>query len=159
MQPTITVDTVGVMGFLLSLWHFCDRVPVLTLGEFFYPLNKTPSLCRGGRDPACFLVDVSNGRQRGARWGQEGVGGEGGGGGGDRTMRRPFSGWMFISMEHGPFPLLGEWAVLSDIPDTVNKLRLAHPCFTHTDAQQRLAPWRRVHFKRALNWNKTFLIN
>lgn len=38
----------------------------------------------------------------------------------------------------------GERAVLSDILDTVNKRRLAQPCFAHTDA--RLAPCRRVHF-------------
>ncbi len=53
----------------------------------------------------------------------------------------------------------GERAALSDIPDTVNKLCLAHACFTHTDAWGRLAPCRRVHFKRALEWDKTFLIN
>ena len=39
MQPTITVDTVGVMGFLVSLRHFSDRVSALSLGEFLPPVK------------------------------------------------------------------------------------------------------------------------
>lgn len=50
---------------------------MLTLGEFFLPVRYNYfSVCRDSRDLACFLADVSNGGQRGARQGQRVVGEE-----------------------------------------------------------------------------------
>lgn len=64
-----------------------------------------------------------------------------------------------LARSMGPSISSREWAVLSDIPGIVNKLRLARRCFTHTNARDQLATWTQVHFKRVLNWNQTVLIN
>lgn len=80
MHPTITVDSAGVMGFLVSLtfwWWSLNAFP----GQIFSTCSIKLSLAVPRRPrPLMFPCGCVRRRQRGARWGQGGVGGEGRGG-------------------------------------------------------------------------------
>lgn len=97
MQPTVTLDTVGVMELLVSLWHFLWwSFGAYSTCRFFCLLNKSLPRCEEAAETLhvfLLLCQTAGSKVRAGRC--EGVRKWGG--------NRPFSGCRFISMEHWPF--------------------------------------------------------
>lgn len=155
MHPTITVDSAGVMGFLVSLtfwWWSLNAFP----GQIFSTCSIKLSLAVPRRPrPLMFPCGCVRRRQRGARWGQGGVGGEGRGGRkgcretglhtGHLASECSLAWSMGRSLSSGGETGCAIWHP----PGTANKRRPAHlhSFTTHSDAQEQPALWRRVNFR------------